>query len=60
MKTNEIFKYIILEASYTLGLASEVQQHIDQGWEPHGSMVIENGEVIHFFQPMVKYARIME
>ena len=57
-QTNEIFDYRILLNSYTIGLAQEVKQYVDDGWEPYGSLAVEVGEgTTHFYQPIVKYVR---
>ena len=57
-RTNQIYEYKILQASNDKRLATEVQQYIALGWEPHGSLVIEVGEgTTHFYQPIVKYVR---
>jgi hypothetical protein len=60
MKTNEISKYMILQSYNPSDLDREVQQSIEGGWEPHGSLVIEaaEGMTTMFFQPMVKYVKM--
>jgi len=57
-RTNQVYEYKILYASYVLSLAQEVQSFVSQGWEPFGSLAIEVVEgTTFYYQPIVRYVQ---
>jgi hypothetical protein len=58
-----IREYKVLSAVYGKSLAAvdhdtvledDVNRHIEEGWQPHGSLVVASkGDTVVFFQPMV-------
>ena len=60
----EIADYTILESSIASSLAKLVKEHIDQGYQPYGSLnsfahLDRNSNTDkRFYQPMVKYCAV--
>lgn len=57
----KIKKYKIIENIDPKFFEEEINKHIEEGWEPHGSMTtttfgdVESGYDVTFYQPMVLY-----
>jgi len=51
-----VTEYIVLVENSTNALCYSVMQHLNSGWQPHGSMTTAKiGDAIEYIQPMVKF-----
>ena len=57
--SSHIANYQIVVARDTDGLRYEVETAIHNGWQPFGSLVVDQGkDGVSYLQPMVKYAAL--
>lgn len=56
MQNKKVVKYYIVVGYSRMDLYEDVQKMIDVGWEPFGSLNIEQNEAGNaYYQPIVRY-----
>ncbi|MFW6047630.1 MAG: hypothetical protein ACOCP4_07600 [Candidatus Woesearchaeota archaeon] len=48
----KVVEYIVIESKSSDVLKRQVNNKINEGYQPYGSMSVDNGKI---YQPMVKY-----
>ena len=53
---NRITEYMVVEEYGVRTVAARINQHIQDGWQPFGSLTVGHSNGV-YSQPMVRYAR---